>query len=301
MTSKEYLNAVLASQDLTDDSQEMKDLQQHRQDVEARLRAEFSESSPTIRYGGSKAKGTLIKENYDLDLVCYFPHDATKPGSTLKEIYDNVRGLLATHYEVTPKTSALRLRSKETATLGQDFHIDVVPGRFVDEKKADCFLHQSQGDKERLKTNLQIHIDFIRDSGVVDAIRLIKLWKARKSLSVKQFVLELLVIKVLANKKASSLEEQLKHVWNEMARTNDPIVVEDPANPTGNDLMPSLRGGAWAELSAVAKTTLQTLDSGGWESVYGTVKTTSQSARVQQLGTAAASVSRPTKPWSLNE
>jgi hypothetical protein len=34
-------------------------------------------------------------------------------------------------------------------------------------------------DKKRLKTNLDVHLDHVRDSGVIDAIRLAKLWGVR--------------------------------------------------------------------------------------------------------------------------
>jgi tRNA nucleotidyltransferase (CCA-adding enzyme) len=301
MTDNEYLERVLADQDLADDSAELKELQGHRRDVEKLLREESSDSSPTIRYGGSKAKGTLIKEYYDLDLVCYFPHDETGCGETLKAIYDNVRDALKEKYDVQEKTSAIRLRSKEATTFGKDFHIDVVPGRYVDASKGDCFLHQTQGDKERLKTNLQTHIDHIKDSGVVDAIRLMKLWKVRRGLRVKQFVFELLIIKLLAKKKAASLADQLKQVWKEIAEAEDPICVEDPANPAGNDLMPALRDGTWSQLSAAATNTLSALDTSGWESIFGSAKKISESARVTGLKAAAAAVSRPTRPFGVDE
>lgn len=301
MTDKEYLESVLADQDLADDSAELKELQEHRKDVEKLLREEFSDSSPTIRYGGSKAKGTLIKEYYDLDVVCYFPHEETGGGETLKAIYDNVRDALKGKYDVQEKTSAIRLRSKEVTTFGTDFHIDVVPGRYVEASRGDCFLHQTQGDKDRLKTNLQTHIDHIKGSGVVDAIRLMKLWKVRRGLRVKQFVFELLIIKLLAKKKAVALADQLKHVWKEIGDAEDPICVEDPANPTGNDLMPALRDGTWTQLSAAATNTLSALDTSGWESVFGSAKRVSASERVTGLQAAAAAVSRPTRPFGVDE
>ena len=126
MTITEYLEAVLQQQDVADDSAEMKELRQHRKDVEALLLAHFGDASPTIRYGGTKAKGTLIKESYDLDIVCYFRNDEKDAGDTLKAIFTNVAAALAEKYAVDPKTSALRLHSKDKAW--SDFHIDVVPG-----------------------------------------------------------------------------------------------------------------------------------------------------------------------------
>ena len=136
MTDNEYLQTVLKSQDLADDSAELKALTARRKDVEALLRSAFPDSSPTIRYGGSKAKGTLIKESYDLDIVCCFPHDDTTAGETLEDIYNNVAAALEKDYAVERKRSALRLRDKDLV----DFHIDVVPGRFTDDSKTDCFL-----------------------------------------------------------------------------------------------------------------------------------------------------------------
>ena len=141
MTTIEYLNSVLAEQTLADDSIEMKELQTHRAEVEALIRAEFAGASPTIRYGGSRAKRTLIRESYDLDIVCYFPNGENGAGATLEEIFENVGVALGKQYSVSPKTSALRLRSNDMSR--RDFHIDVVPGRFTDDTKSDCFLFQN--------------------------------------------------------------------------------------------------------------------------------------------------------------
>jgi len=300
MTTNEYLQKVLASQTLVEDSDELKTLQKHRADVEKLLREHFEKSSPTIRYGGSKAKGTMILEAYDLDIICYFPHDDTGAGETLEDIYKNVKDALAVKYKVEPKTSAIRLRSKDKDTLSQDFHIDVVPGRYTDDSKTDCFLHQEGAEKERLKTNLQVHITYVKESGVVDALRLLKLWKVRKALRVKQFAFELLGIKLLEDKKSEALSSQVKHVWNEIAEAEEAISIEDPANPEGNDLMPLLRS-IWPDLRSVVKSTLKTLEELWWEGVFGSVEKSDKANRVSRLTAAAAAVSRPTKPWAVDE
>lgn len=291
MTDKEYLEAVLKNQDLKDDSQELKDLQKEKQNVERLLRAGFPDCSPTIRYGGSKAKGTLIKENYDLDIASYFPHDDTSAGETLKDIYDNTEKALAGEYSVVRKRTALRLRSKKDV----DFHIDVIPGRFTDDKKSDCFLHQEGADKERLKTNLDVHIEHIRDSGSVPAIRVLKLWKTRKALDVKQFVFELLVVKLLDGT-SKSLPEQVKYVWTELRDRAEPVKVEDPSNPSGNDLSDLLDQTVWSNLSSVAKSTLATLEKDGWEAIFGKVSSGGDD-KTEKAQRAAAVVTTPNKPW----
>jgi hypothetical protein len=291
MTTIEYLKAILASQDLKDDSQELKDLNDRRAHVEDILRKAFPKCSPTIRYGGSRAKGTLIKEQYDLDIVCYFPNDDTTAGETLEDIFNNVAKALEGEYFVFKKTSALRLQSKEHV----DFHIDVVPGRFTDDTKTDCFLHQNQGDKARLKTNLDVHIQHVRGSKVLEAIRLLKLWKTRRALGVKQFAFELLTIELLASFKEKTLDAQLIEVFTKLRDLAEPITVEDPANPTGNDLTPMLST-SWFQLSAAATATLVLIEERGWEAVFGKVET--EEVKTEDFRRAAAVVSAPSRPWA---
>jgi hypothetical protein len=300
MTTNEYLGKVLASQTHADDSDEMKALQQHRAEVEAVLRAHFDDCSPMIRYGGSKVKGTMIKESYDLDVICYFQHDDSGAGDTLEDIYNNVRKALKPSYLVEPKTSALRLKSRSGEARGLDFHIDVVPGRFTDDTKSDAFLHQENGNKERLKTNIDVHIAHVRDSGVRDAIRLVKFWTVRNGIPLKHFVLELLVIKLLNGKKNSSLATQLEHVWTEFRDRADDLSVEDPANPEGNDLTPAFNA-ARGLLQTVARGTLSLIESSGWKAVFGPVEEQSKAQKIESLRRAAAAVVTPSRPWCPDE
>jgi hypothetical protein len=300
MTTNEYLEAVLKAQTLADESDEIKALQKHRAEVEALLRDHFHDCSPTIRYGGSKAKGTMIRESYDLDIICYFPHDDTAAGATLEEIYTNVRKALEKDYLVEPKTSALRLKHADRECLGVDFHIDVVPGRFTDESKTDTFLYQDSAEKKRLKTNIDVHIDYVRDSGVTDAIKLVKFWKVRNGLSMKHFVLELTVIKLLSGMKRSSLSSQLEHVWTEFRDNIDGLTVEDPANPEGNDLTDALDA-ARDSLRSAARRTLQLVEASGWEAIFGEIENKVTAETTERLRRVAAGVAAPTRPWCPDE
>jgi hypothetical protein len=296
MSTNEYLKGVLDAQTLTDDSEEIKALQRHRGEVEALLRDYFRGCWPTIRYGGSKAKGTMILESYDLDIICYFPNDDTGAGETLQDIYENTRIALSKRYLVDSKTSALRLKHADRECLGVDFHIDVVPGRFTDDSKTDTFLYQGGTGKTRLKTNIDLHIKHVRDSGVTDAIRLTKLWKVRNGINVKNFVLELAVIRLLSQKKKDTLAAQLAHLWSEFRGNIDELTVEDPANPQGNDLSGALDS-ARKSLQSAASRTLQLIEASRWEAVFGIVENRSGAETMQGLRRAAASVAMPTRPW----
>lgn len=300
MNPNDYLEKFLAQQTFADDDPEIEGLRRIRKDIDGLLQRYFSKSSPSFRWGGSMAKRTMIREAYDGDMTCYFPHDETGAGSTLEEIYDKVAQALNEKYIVERKTSALRVKdpsTKESKGFAQDLHIDVVPGRFTGDEGDDVFLHRTDGDKTRLKTNLQVHIDHIRDSGVRPAIRLMKLWNVRNGIGGKTFVLELLVVKLLQGKKGAALASQLEHVWTGFRDNADDLVVEDPANPSGNDLKPVLDQ-LRHRLSGVAGTTLTLIEDSGWEAVFGKVDDDGDPEdRKAALKAAAVHTVNPTKPW----
>jgi len=120
MTDNEYLQSILKQQTLSEGSQELEDLREHRGDVETLLRSEFSDSSPTIRYGGSKAKGTMVREAYDLDVICYFSHGDEGAGTTLQEIFENVRAALQEKYHVEEKAVAARVSAAKMGFIVSD-------------------------------------------------------------------------------------------------------------------------------------------------------------------------------------
>jgi hypothetical protein len=268
MTDEEYLKKILKSQTLDPNGKEMKELRSRRENVEKLLRKKFG-SNPSIRYGGSKAKGTMISEDYDLDVISYFDNDDDCAGDTLQEIYESVEEVFHNDYLVERKPSAIRLKSRSSGNWAEDYHIDVVPGRFVDDERDDVFLYRSSGEKGRQKTNLYVHINHVKDSGVVDAIRLTKLWRVRNNLPVRNFILELLTIELLKAKKNLKLTEQLKHVWKELRDNIEDIKIEDPANPYGNDLSELFNATVKFELSNSAQAMLETIQKEGWQKVFG--------------------------------
>lgn len=303
MTPEEYLKKILKQQTFDDDAPELKDLRKRRAEIKLALESHFSESSPSIRWAGSMAKDTMIKESYDGDVTCYFPHDEDGAGTTLEEIYNNVAELLGKDYVIERKASALRVKNlstKATKGFAEDLHFDVVPGRFTDDNEEDVFMHRTTGEKERLKTNLQVHIDHIRDSGVRDAIRMMKYWNARNAIGAKTFVLELLVVKLLAKKKGCALAEQLTHVLTEFRDNAEDLCVEDPAN-SNNDLKPALDAVRYM-LSSVACTTLSAVAVGGWQAVFGKLDTDEGGSGGKKAALQAAAIhireSREgTRPW----
>lgn len=295
MELEEYLKSILNSQTIAPDSAEMKSLQESREEVEELLRTAFEGSNPTIRYAGSKAKGTMIKDSYDLDIVCYFEHDDNDAGESLRDIYDNVAAFLGDSYYVERKNSSLRIKSKDEQT---DYHIDVVPGRFVDDSKSDANLYQADGDKDWLKTNLDTHIDHIKNSGLTDVIRLVKLWKIKSVLSIKTFVLELMVVEYAKKSDEKPLSTGVESFWQYLKDHGNKVGIEDPANPDGNDLSGFLDETTKQLLSYQAEAALSSLNEGNWTDIFGEAGKMAGAEKVGALRSVAASLPSSPKPWT---
>jgi hypothetical protein len=289
--STDYLKSVLDAQRVADNSTEMKDLQAARKDVEDLLCAEFDDCKPTIRYGGSKAKETMNLEDYDLDIITYFPREDTKAGKTIKEIYENVQKALQKAYRVDPKTTALRVSDSD-----HDLKIDVVPGRFIDDSRSDAFVHQNGGSKEFLKTNLDVHIAHIRDSGFVPEIRLAKLWRPCAGIVVRTFPLDLVTVKFLKQTAKTSLEARLIYLMERIRDDIASVSIEDPAN-SGNDLSEALSAETRKAMAAAARSTLQTVERSGWESIFG--RLSSGAKKASSLRASVQSMPTAPRPWRI--
>jgi len=123
-----------------------------------------------------------------------------------------------------------------------------------------------------------------------------KLWRVRNDVTVRQFILELLTIKLLKGKKSLSLTSQLKYIWQEFRDHPDSLCVEDPANPEGNDLSDLVKA-ARNSLSFIADSTLVKLEDKGWEAVFGKLDDSSDKDKGAALHIMVASVRTPTKPY----
>lgn len=295
MDTEKYLEQILKGQEL--DSDQEKALKSAREGVEELLTTAFADCNPTIRYAGSKIKGTMNKVSFDLDIACYFPQDDTSAGETLEDIYNNVKDCLADSYAVDQKTSAIRIKSKESETYGVDFHIDVVPGRFVDDSKKDVFLYQHSGDKKRLKTNLDTHIEHIKNSDHVGTIRLAKLWKEKFGLSAKTFILELLVVKYAKKSDENPLTVGIKTFWEKL-RDADVLSVEDPANPDGNDLSTLLEDNTKQLLTDYAIRALESVEKDDWKEIFGETEELTDAEKKKALFSVAASIPNAPRPYT---
>lgn len=105
------------------------------------------------------------------------------------------------------------------------------------------------------------------------------------------------MIKLLKDKVSDGLSDQLIEVWTQFRDKSQELSVQDPANPTGNDLSGDLDS-VRTLLSIIAGDTLSAIENGGLESVFGKVDDDDgKGGTLEVLERAAAVITRPSKPW----
>lgn len=294
MTPEQFLHELLDSQTLK--PEQLMTLGAHKKEVTDYLLANFKEHPPTIKYAGSYAKETMIRDSYDLDIVCYFPSSDTR---TLKEIRDDVSEHLKQKYVIEDKVSAERILSLKGVTAPQSYHIDIVPGRFIS-GSSDVFLHLDGVEKDRLQTNLKTHITHIKDSGCVPTIRLVKIWAHRNNLKIKTFVLELFVVEALKGSRSKDiLTGSFLRVLEEMKNRFASIELIDPAN-TGNPVSRLVSATEKNAVVVAASDAIKRLDDQGdlaaWRSVFKQETVSNVSIPTPKSSSGGF---QPTAPWLM--
>ena len=214
-----YLQQVLDSQRVP--AQAENTLRSIRDKLEQVLRGNWRTGDPRFYYGGSFGKRTMIRESFDLDLVVYFPQTNQ---FTVRAFYEGVEKRLKDNRYVTRRHNvAIRLPYKD------GFHVDVVPGRAMDTDYKYANLYASEQDTTK-KTSIKIHIDFVRNGGHQDIIKLMKLWRLRHSVPIGSFVLELAVAQALYNSRSTSLEDRMLEVLEYLRDSYSSARLVDPAN-----------------------------------------------------------------------
>lgn len=251
MTNQEYLESLLNGQRLS--KTELDNLQTLRARVETVL--SILSGSPRFYYAGSYGKDTIIRESYDLDIVAYWPSDC---GYSLKDIFDGVGTVIRKQWaNAYPKTVAWEI------PFQGGFHIDVVPGRALDNTFKYANLYRRDKDSS-LKTSIKVHIDTIRDSGRREAIRLMKLWKARKKIPFKTFVLELMTIDGCKGQSLSELEPQLNAAFQYIRDNIVSARIVDPAN-SNNVISDDI---SYADKLTIKAAAQAAIDARSWRDVF---------------------------------
>ena len=178
-----------------------------------------------IQQSGSRAKGTAIRGKSDMDMFLSIsdPNNA----HTLKDYYDSAFEYL--------KSKGLTVR-KQNVSIGVKYYncdIDVVPA-----KKVNAMSYQRYNDhylwsnkhQNRMLTNIQKHIDMVRNSGTRKEIMLLKVWRKNHGLDFPSIYIEQLCIEELSKNTQYNLADNFCHMLHYIADNIEDKRVVDPSN-----------------------------------------------------------------------
>lgn len=172
-------------------------------------------------WSGSYSKGTAINISTDIDLFISMDHNT--PG-TLKEMYDFLFNKF-NNLNYNPR--------KQNVSIGMMVNgiaVDLIPGRKLSGNTNDHNLWKNK-QQTSIKTNIQQHINLVKDSGRIDEIKIIKIWRNLNKLEFPSIYLELAVIEALKGKTIGDLANNVWYVLKYLSSTEfrDKSFV-DPAN-----------------------------------------------------------------------
>ena len=203
----------------------------------------------SITPSGSFAKGTANRNGTDIDLLISLSHTTT---NTLKEIYESLATRMgAKGYTVRRQNVSINVR------VG-GYDVDLVPAKRQDMYSEDHSLYRRRADTWT-KTNVQTHIDHVRNSNRLSEIRVVKLWRNQKGLDFPSFYLEKTVMNAPLGSVFAGLSDNVWRVFQYLRDTFPNASVIDPAN-TNNIISDDLSMADRLKIKAAAERALQAKD-----------------------------------------
>lgn len=196
-----------------------------------------------ILNSGSRAKGTAISLASDVDYLISLTSDCNANSGGLKSIYDSLFEKLKSTY---PYSNVRKQNVSVRLTL-DGLEIDITPGRKQVGNSNYHNLYVSKSDTWK-QTNIQKHITDVSQSGRLNEIKLLKIWRELHQLDFSSIYLEYLLIDIILlnrSKDINNLSNNFLYVLQELAKdSSNPLFARiiDPANTTNilsNLLSPS--------------------------------------------------------------
>jgi tRNA nucleotidyltransferase (CCA-adding enzyme) len=173
-----------------------------------------------ISVSGSTAKGTAITGTTDVDVLVSISNLA--PGG-LKHMYDSLFDRF---------TIAGYVPRKQNVSIGMAWggtKIDIVPAKKQNALSTDHSLWSHKHNTWR-QTNIDKHIRLVSQSGRLNEIKLLKIWRKLHGLELPSFLAEMLVIEALRgyslNAPAANFARVLEYVSSRLTT----VTINDPAN-----------------------------------------------------------------------
>lgn len=204
-----------------------------------------------IDYSGSTAKGTATTFSSDVDVFIPLGY---KNGITLETYYEGIYNLF---YAYNPRKQNVSVRVKY---FGHD--IDIVPGRQIAGYTNYFSLFKSK-TKSWVQTNVYSNIKLIKDSGRVNEIIAVKVWRDLHKLEFSSTLLEHIVIEALKHHKKDDYDRNFLRVLEFLRDEIEKIKIIDPSN-SNNILSDEL---TVSEKKIIANKAKESLSSKEWNKI----------------------------------
>jgi len=258
MTNHEYLQSILDEEKIDHTVEETKTT---RKEIKDFLINHYKDDKTISHiYAGSIAKGTAINCGYDIDIGILFNNEDF---SSLQEMFDDVKKTLEKEYS----KANTREQNVSIRVELNSHEIDVVPGKRIINDKTDVNLYVSRDDNNRLKSNLDTHVNEIKDFEELETIRLLKIWKIRKGFKFKSFGLELMIKKAFENQNLIGLDNKFEYMMNYIVDNIDNIVLIDPAN-SNNDIAETIKETHKTKIKKYARRALNCIKNDSWKTIF---------------------------------
>lgn len=182
-----------------------------------------------IKLSGSRAKGTAISLASDLDL---FISLTSSLDMNLRDIYNSLYNYFNKNgYSVR----------KQNVSIGLNFKgnkIDLVPAKRQSQYGNDHSIYRSKADTWT-KTNIDTHISKVHNSGRINEIIALKIWRENHQLEWPSIYLETFVIDNLKGRALSDLSDNIWYLLKIISEEFLYQTIVDPAN-TNNILSDEL-------------------------------------------------------------
>jgi len=209
-----------------------------------------------VDISGSNAKGTAIAGEADLDLFISLASQ-TLNNSTLAEVYNSLASYFRIlGYSIRRQNVSVRITHNQT-------EVDLVPGVKFGGYSNDHWLYITKSGRDRTKTNVDLHISRVSNSGRVGEIRLAKIWRRLNGLDFPSIYLEESVIQSLSGYRIGNLDTNFLRVLDYLSTDFVNTRIVDPAN-TGNIISSDLTD---AEKQVISRTASTSRRKPTWEEI----------------------------------
>ena len=172
---------------------------------------------------GSFKKRTLIKRHYDLDMFIIWSPGFI-PLEDLEDLFYMVKDALNSKWKrIEKKRVGWRIPYEN------EFHVDIIP-TIQDIYDSEYSYLYNCYENTKLRTSMQLHMEHIERYDRRDVIKLLKLWKYRRDVPIKTFLLEIMTHLACYDVSRESLSDQLEAVFEYIANNIVDRDFYDPAN-----------------------------------------------------------------------